>query len=225
MIITASLPHGVRYQYRIHKHKLETLCGQDFEKLKKYVMHSFIECPNHYFLKGPRSSILKFAVIQEKLTPEINEVALLARLGLESNYYQDAHSNVQMFMLSYDQKTIAIETPIWLLPNELEQYREIFKEEQPLTGHIDIIRIENNKIWVWDFKPNAHREKYATTQTYFYALMLSKRTNIPLQKFMCGYFDDKNTYTFDPSKINIQEFIKNPELTPQKTNLYAHIKT
>jgi hypothetical protein len=147
-----------------------------------------------------------------------HEVALLARMGLDSNYYQDAHSNVQMFMLSYDEKTIAIETPIWLLPEELEQYKKLFKEEKPLTGHIDILRIENNKIWVWDFKPNAHREKYATTQTFFYALMLSKRTGIPLNEFMCGYFDDKNTYIFNPSRNNTTRNHKKPPVNSSKDN-------
>ncbi|MCC7574697.1 PD-(D/E)XK nuclease family protein [Candidatus Woesearchaeota archaeon] len=225
MIISASLPHGVRYHYRIHKHKLEQLCEKKYAELKKYIMTSFTNCPNKYFLEGPRSSILKFSVLKEKPPRIQHEVTLLARMGLDSNYYQDAHSNVQMFMLSYDQKTIAIETPIWLLPEEIEEYKTIFKEEKPLTGHIDIIRIENNKIWIWDYKPNAHREKYATTQTYFYALMLSKRSGIPLTEFMCGYFDDKNTYTFDPSKIILNEIIKNHELILQTTTHDAHIKT
>ena len=118
-----------------------------------------------------------------------------------------------------------METPIWLLPEELEEYEDIFKEEHPLTGHIDILRIENNKIWVWDFKPNAHREKYADTQTFFYALMLSKRSGIPLTEFMCGYFDDKNTYVFNPSKILIREIIKNRASIPQNSTRDAHIKT
>jgi hypothetical protein len=222
MIISASLPHGVRYNYRIHKKKLENLSQKNFMKLKEFMMMSFSNCPNQHFLKGPRSSILKFSVIREKLERQEHEVALLARMGLDSNYYQDAHSNVQMFMLSYDEKTIAMEVPIWLMPEELENFDEIFKETKPLTGHIDILRIENNKIWIWDFKPNAHREKYATTQTFFYALMLSKRTGISIENFMCGYFDDKNTYIFDPSKIILQEIIKNPLLAHQKINHDAH---
>lgn len=207
MILSESLSHGVKYNYRIHELKLNNLCQKKFHNLKEFILKSFKDCPHHHFLCGPRSSILKFSILQDKLPRIDHEVALLARLGLDSNYYQDAHSNVQMFMLSYDEQTIAIEVPIWLMPQELEQFQEIFKETKPLTGHIDILRIENNKIWVWDYKPNAHREKYATTQTYFYALMLSKRSNIPLENFMCGYFDDKNTYTFDPSKINLQEII------------------
>ena len=222
MILNKTLHHGGKYQYRIHKKKLEHLCGNGFENLKKYIVQSFEKIPDEYFFKGPRSSILKFSVLKEKLSRIEHEVAILARMGLESNYYQDAHSNVQMFMLSYDEKTIAMEVPIWLHPQEFDEYKKIFKEEQPLTGHIDILRIEDDKIWVWDFKPNAHREKYATTQTYFYAYMLSKRSGIPIENFMCGYFDDKNTYIFDPSKIKIQEIIKNPLLIPQNSNLCAH---
>lgn len=205
MILSKTLKHGARYNYRIHKHKLENLCGNGFEQLKKFIISSFNNIPDEHFLKGPRSSVLKFSVLKEKPIKVDHEVTLLARMGLDSNYYEDAHSNVQMFMLSYDEKTIAMETPIWLLPEELKEYQYIFGEENPLTGHIDILRIENNKIWVWDYKPNAHREKYADTQTFFYALMLSKRSGIPLSEFMCGYFDDKSVYTFSPEKIKIEE--------------------
>ncbi|MBU4503046.1 MAG: PD-(D/E)XK nuclease family protein [Nanoarchaeota archaeon] len=69
-----------------------------------------------------------------------------------------------------------------------------------MTGHIDILRIEDEKIWVWDYKPNAHKEKYASTQTYFYALMLSKRTGIPLDDFRCGYFDQNHAFAFKPEE-------------------------
>ena len=124
-------------------------------------------------------------------------------MGLESNYYDNAHMNVQMFMLSYDNKTIGIEIPIWLHKEEFANFENLLKSELPLSGHIDLVRIENGKIWIWDYKPNAHREKHAATQTYFYAIMLSKRTGIPLENFRCGYFDDKHSYVFDPNAIKI----------------------
>ncbi|MFP4568036.1 MAG: PD-(D/E)XK nuclease family protein [Candidatus Woesearchaeota archaeon] len=225
MLITKSLPHGIKYHYRIHKNKLEQFCQTNFQDLKKFMMHAFTNCPNHHFLSGPRSSILRFPITNNPIYKQNHEVALLARMGLESNYYEDAHTNVQMFMLSYDEKTIAMEIPIWIHPEEFQHFKELFKDKMPLTGHIDLLRIENNKIWVWDYKPNAHREKYATTQTYFYAYMLSKRTGIPLTEFMCGYFDDKNTYIFNPSKIKLADAIKNHESIHQKRVLAAHIKT
>jgi len=103
-------------------------------------------------------------------------------------------------MLEHDNKTISVEIPIWLHNYELDNYKEIFKSTEPLTGHIDLLRIEDNKIWVWDYKPNAHKEDFATTQIYFYALMLSKRTNIPLDNFRCGYFDSNYAFTFKPEE-------------------------
>lgn len=204
MILKSSLKHGgyEAYQFRIHKSKLSKLCTGELDRLKQFLQDVMVECPHEHFLEGPRSSVLKFK-LPVKLINEPNHVEILARIGLESNYYDNAHMNVQMFMLAYDSKTVAIETPLWLLPEEYESFKETFSSEKPLSGHIDILSIENGKIWIWDYKPNAHREKYAATQVYFYALMLSKRTGIPLENFMCGYFDDKNTYTFSPSEITI----------------------
>lgn len=202
MILSTSMKHGGQYHFRIHQNKLEKLSGNGLEPLKLYLQRVRVDCPNDYFQKGPRSSVLKIK-INSKAEEKEHEVKGLARMGLESVYYDNAHMNVQMFMLAYDNKTIAIEVPLWLEPHEHEKYNELFKSTEPLTGHIDLIRIEDEKIWIWDYKPKAYREKYADTQTYFYAVMLSKRTGIPLKKFVCGYFDDKNSYIFEPSKIEL----------------------
>ena len=107
-------------------------------------------------------------------------------------------------MLENDENTIAIEVPLWLEANEIELYENLFQSKNPLTGHIDLIRIEDGKIWIWDYKPSAKREKYASTQVYFYALMLSKRTGIPLDNFMCGYFDSANCYIFKPEPQHLE---------------------
>ena len=108
-------------------------------------------------------------------------------------------------MIERDNKTLAIEVPIWLEQNELNGFFDIFKTEKPLTGHIDVLRVEDGKIWVLDYKPNAIKEKYAATQVFFYALMLSKRTNIPLENFRCGYFDDKDAFLFKPNLNQIDK--------------------
>ncbi len=202
MILSTSLMHGAQYQFRLHKTKISELCISELTKLSDYLYAVMKNCPSIYFEKGPRSSILRFSV-GANLEELKHEVSILARMGLDSNYYDNAHMNVQMFMLSYDNKTIGIEIPIWLHKDEFEKFEELMKSDLPLSGHIDLIRIEDGKIWIWDYKPNAHREKYAHTQTYFYALMLSKRTGISLDKFMCGYFDDKKSYVFNPGQVMI----------------------
>ncbi len=200
MILTTVLNHGPKYYFKVHKKKLENICED--AKLKEFLYETLKNCPDKYFLKGPRSSVLKVN-LDADIQNQDHEIKLLARLGLESNYYNDAHLNVQTFLLAYDEKTIAMEVPIWMHVDEHEKYEELLKTNKTLSGHIDLIRIENGKIWVWDFKPNAHREKFAHTQTYFYAYMLSQRTGIALENFMCGYFDDKNVYVFSPSKVQL----------------------
>ena len=163
-------------------------------------------CPNEYFQKGPRSSALKFNIPSISLAHLPNyETSELARLGLEINKerFFENHPKVQNFMLENDNKTIAIEVPLWLNSTELSLYDEIFNTRETLTGHIDLLRIEDSKVWIWDYKPNAFKEKYASTQVYFYALMLSKRTGISLNNIRCGYFDSKDTFIFSPVNVKL----------------------
>lgn len=201
MIRHASFEHGWFYHYRVHDKKTELL-NNGLDPLKNYLYNVFENCPHEYFERGPRSSKLRFKMgIQPK---EItgHEVSLLTRYGLEQNEgrYNSNHSKVQVFMLENDDKTVAVEVPIWIQEGEMENYREILRTREPLTGHIDLLRVEDGNVWIWDYKPNAHREEYATTQTYFYALMLSKRTGINLKKIRCGYFDSCYAYVFRPEQ-------------------------
>ena len=198
MIKNLVLEHkGGYYNYKTHEVKIDSLCG-NFPSLSGFLGEMFINCPNNYFNHGPRSSALKFTLNNLNLHQvKGHEMSDLAKQGLIFNKdaFREAHPRVQTFLLENDDKTIAMEVPIWLNPNELDKRA---KMNSPLTGHIDILRLEDGKIWVWDYKPNAFEEKYAATQVYFYALMLSKRTNISLDNFRCGYFDVKYSYMFKP---------------------------
>lgn len=200
MIRHMSFDHGWYYFYRVHEEKLVNL-AQTFPLLAQYLYSLFEFCPNEYFRVEPRSSHLRFPMRDVALHSILNhEVCALASVGLDVNEdrYASNHSKVQVFMLENDASTIAIEVPLWLTANEWSQYPTFFSTDSPLTGHIDVLRVENGKIWVWDYKPSASCEKFAATQVYFYALMLSKRTGIPLNQFSCGYFDGSVAYTFDP---------------------------
>ncbi len=198
MIQHVSLDHGWYYHYRLHKAKMNML-SQKYESLRAYLMEMFDNCPQQPFIKGPRSSKLRFDLGIKPRQVDNHEVTHLAREGLAWNKYKTAHSNVQVFMLSHDDKTIGMEVPIWVEPEEAgEKYTELFNTDQPLSGHIDVLRLEGDKLWVWDYKPGAHKEKYASTQVYFYSLMLSRRASIPLNRIMCGYFDEHTSYVFKP---------------------------
>jgi hypothetical protein len=200
MIQQTLLNHGhVPYQYMIHRPKMELLVNNGFSPLKNFLRETFANCPDEPFRTGPRSSALKFSLGIEPKKVENHEVIHLAREGLLQNRWKTAHSNVQGFMLSKDSSTIAVEVPLWLHQKEFSQSLK-FSQDGPLSGHVDILRVEDGKIWIWDYKPKAVKEKYATTQTYFYSLMMSKRSGIPLDKFMCGYFDDKDCFIFKPDE-------------------------
>jgi len=123
----------------------------------------------------------------------------------EENYLGAPHDRVEACALDTDPAALAAEVPIWLkqsdligLPISQEILNKIFAGGETLTGHIDLLSLEDNKIWIWDYKPRAHKERYAATQLFFYALMLAKRTKLSLEKFRCGYFDEHRAYLFKP---------------------------
>ena len=193
MIKNISMDHKWYYRYRIHTLKSSSLC-KNFPELNKYLEETFAKRPDHYFKEGMSGSKLNFNLNLDVHNLKAHEICELAKNALSIDTKKTAHTKVQLFLLENDNKTIASEVPVWIHPNELE----IKKINEVLTGHIDLLRIDNNKIWVWDYKPNASQEKYASTQLYFYTLMLSKRTSIPLENFRCGYFDEHNAFVFMP---------------------------
>ena len=212
MIKHISFKHGWWYFYRVHEPKTQVLT-KNYPELKKYLYDMFENCPHPYFEVEPRSSKLKFN-LQDLNIKHIDkhELTELTKQGLSANAqrYQSNHSKVQLYMLENDANTLAIEVPLWLHSEEFPDYEKLFGTNNPLTGHIDALRIENDNIWIWDYKPNARLEKFASTQVFFYAYMLSKRTAIPLTNFRCGYFDALNTYVFNPNSCKLTQ-------TQQKT--------
>ena len=186
--------------------KMSKLCKDNLFSLRQYLEKMFKECPHDYFQRGPRSSALKFKLNNLDLMHVRNhDLSNWTLKGLEVNgeRYKTPHSKVQVCMLENDKSTVAVEIPLWLEPQEAEFYQSLFKTNDPLTGHVDLLRVEDNKIWALDYKPNARQEKFAATQVYFYALMLSKRTKIPLEKFRCGYFDHEDCYLFKPDECSL----------------------
>ena len=211
-----ALPHkGGSYIYGINLNKIESLCNNGLKNLKSFLISAFDNCPNNLFNSGPRSSQLKIKLNNLNLTEIKNhEISLLTKESLNkyNNFFRTPHSKVQMFMLENDKNTIAMEVPLWLYPNELNDYEKIFNSKEALTGHIDLLKVDDNLVWIWDFKPKAHEEEFASTQVYFYALMLSRRTNIHLEKIRCGYFDEFNTYVFKPEEKFIKEISDSKDL-------------
>jgi len=196
--------HPWPYHYYIDTEKLHLLTPK---KLSNYLIEMSSKCPHDKFLSGPRSSALKMKSLAKPIEVPANDVCRLAKEGLEWGLQGTAHGNVQLHMLKNDFKTIGVEIPLWLDENEYSQMGLKFKESGPISGHIDLVRIEDDKIWIWDFKPKAHKEKFADMQVLMYAIILSHRTNIPLEEFRCGYFDENTSFVFEP-KLGLIEPLK-----------------
>lgn len=199
MIARTVLKHGWFYHYRINKSNLEKLSIEALSPIKKYLQEVFDDCPNQLFESNLRGSKLKFNIKSDIFKINNHEISNWTKFALE-NYssYKTSHSKVELCLLERDGLTVATEVPLWLNREECDSLKHIFESEEPLTGHIDILRIEDGLVWIWDYKPNAIKEKYASTQVFFYAYMLSKRTGVPLEKFRCGYFDENISFVFKP---------------------------
>ena len=193
MILSRSIKHGWYYHYKIESEKVSKVKDAGFDDLHSFLYKVRSDRPDHLFNKGPRSSQMD---LSHNLTVEetTHPISQFARMGLESNYYDDNHMNVQMFMLGYDRGTFAMEVPIWLSQDDAEGYTNILETEEALTGHIDILRLEEDTIWIWDYKPKAHTEKTAHFQVALYTIMLHVRTGVPWNNLRCGYFDDKKVF-------------------------------
>lgn len=204
MIQQQFLPHtGGVYWYRVHLGKMRHLDNGVFEGLRNFLLRMFQECPHAFFQEGPRSSRLQFALPLEVRKISGHEMCGLARKGIQMNHHRGSHLKVQSLLLERDAATLAVEVPLWMLASEFRDYERTFQSSLPLTGHVDILRVEEGKLWVWDYKPGAREERFAATQVYFYAQMLSLRTGIPLEAIRCGYFDEDSAFLFRPEPVAI----------------------
>ncbi len=109
------------------------------------------------------------------------------------------HLAVQDFMLANDEATIACEVPVYLAPWEVSGM------DRPLSGHIDILQIRGDRVWILDYKPNARYNVQAyLTQVFLYGVCLSRRTEIPMEQIGLAYFDDRDYF-----EVNV---LKQPKL-------------
>jgi hypothetical protein len=194
--------HQQVYEFKYHTLKTN-IAGKTFPALKSYITSIYKTpyfIPESVFQGGPRCSELRIDLKPEKITKHNNapKLALLAQTLAKTN--RDRHQQVENTFLINDTATIAIEVPVYLKPNELtkqEQSTYGLNLTAPLSGHIDILQVRFNKIHILDYKPDARRtDRSAAEQLFLYAMALNKRTRIPLNNFICAYFDDKNYYEF-----------------------------
>lgn len=204
-IRTHSFKHQWFYRYRVHYPRLEKVS----RSFSSFLTSAFENCPNHIFRNSDFScSKCKIALSIKLEHHTEHELIDLAKRSREHDSVKGRHENLQKYFLDNDRKTIAVEVPLWAESNEFKNksYEKVFKTSESMTGHIDLVRYasgpdKKSRVEIWDYKPGAYNEKYATTQVFLYAFMLSVRTGIVLSNISCGYFDEVDVFTFEPSQV------------------------
>lgn len=199
ILVSKTFKHnGLAYNFKFHKPKLEMLCGENgFSKLSEYVKGFDSGCPEFFEKIEKRCSKLKLS-LKVKKESRRNLACKLASLALKAcERNKERHSIVENFMLINDNATVASEVPVWLWEKNLGF---------GISGHIDLIQVRNNKIYILDFKPGAEKEKEekVASQLYLYASGLSFRTGISLDRFICAWFDDSIYYEFSPAEADVR---------------------
>jgi transposase-like protein len=192
------LHNDLAYNFRYHKPKLEMLCNErGFSPLIGYLKRFEKGCPSFFDDIENRCSQTELAVRIEKET-RYNNACRMADIALKScNINSQRHSAVENFMLINDSSTIACEVPVWLWEKNLDM---------GVAGHIDALQIRQGKVFILDFKPEAVREneRKVASQLFWYASGLSFRTSIPLEKFMCAWFDEETYHEFCPVEAKVR---------------------
>ena len=195
--------HRQVYDFRYHDLKLN-IHGKQFPGLKAY-LHALEKDENEQLLgesalfdNGIRCSDAQETMREKLSMPEFRHhsphpASGMATLALTlARTARDRHPMVESFFLANDSATVAVEIPVYLTSPELRELG--LPDEVPLTGHIDIIQVRYDRIYVLDYKPDAAAEKNAPGQLALYALCLARRADVPLAKIRCAYFDANDYY-------------------------------
>lgn len=180
------------FLYQYHKPKADLFLKQ-YPSLKYYLENINSIIPKAIFSSSQRiSKIAKENGLNQNinLTAKNNYAVKLADLAMQlAEDKKQRHSIIENIMLINDTATIAVEIPVYL------------QTPQTITGHIDMLQMRYSKLHILDFKPEKISNKEAVSQLSLYAKALSSITKIPMEKFICAFFNNKVYCEFCPELI------------------------
>jgi hypothetical protein len=105
------------------------------------------------------------------------------------------HEPILKNILIKDKDAVAIEVPIW---NR--------QENNVITGHIDLIQIENDVVKVIDYKPEGNF-LLSLPQVAMYGFLFKSKLN--LKRVRCISFNKQGAWEYDPNilKMDIKEYL------------------
>lgn len=208
---------GQIYNFGFHRGKTDLIIEETYRNYKLRAIKDFLElviaeCPHQVFKESKnRASEFKnvFSLDQVRITKKENLASEMTRFVMQAvANRKDRHEAIQRFMLFCDSTTLAVEIPILLDRDDIFHFRNVLnfdvpleiKEEEVITGHIDIIQLRNGMIHIMDFKPSARKVK-PIEQLTIYALALSRLTGLRLYNFKCAWFDEDDYFEFYPLHV------------------------
>lgn len=208
---------GQIYNFGFHRGKAELLIEETYRNYKLRAIKDFLElviaeCPHQVFKESKRrASNFKniFNLDQVRITRKENLASEMARFVTQAvANKKNRHEEIERFMLFCDSTTLAVEIPVLLDKEDIIHFRDRLdfdvplevKEDEVITGHIDIIQLRNGVVHIMDFKPGAKKEK-PIEQLTIYALALSRLTGLRLYNFKCAWFDEDDYFEFFPLHV------------------------
>ncbi len=99
---------------------------------------------------------------------------------------KDKHLQVQDYLLKNDEAAIAMEVPVW-------------SGFLRLTGHIDLIRIRDERIEIVDYKPEGRFLRSMPQVAVYSYLLDSCYPNLQLENMKCVSFNESEAWMYSPS--------------------------
>ena len=223
IFIHQNIPYAFNWNINNHKAKLSQLNPRrkEFIKLGTYFKRVYQgDIPNNLFntreyhrisqfkIHGIKISFLnslsKKLIREQKIryldsNSELPQYAQKVFQSFKNNgiSISPGHEPILKYILIKDKNSLAIEVPIW------KKFYNTY-----LTGHIDLIQIQDNIIKVIDYKPEGNFI-YSLPQVASYGLLVKNKFN--LDELKCISFNKKEAWEYDPIILlkDVREYLLN----------------
>jgi len=185
--------HKQVYPFTYHHLKLNIHSKQRPE-LRRYINWIERSLNRDMFLKGPRCSSTEIdqdpnTEGKDNLTPELTQLAFNSQ---PKNSNRSPHEIVEEFFLINDSSTVCTELPVFINTDEVD-----LDINEPITGHIDLIQIRYDDLYILDYKPNLNNPERHASQLQLYKKAIQERTSIPKDKIHTAVFNKHSYYEFE----------------------------
>jgi hypothetical protein len=209
--IHQNIRYSFNWNLRNHKEKLNQLDSnrEEFKRLGTYLKNIYQgSIPNNIFntktitrvsqfkVRGLKNGFLRSfskKLIKDGRIQKFDSNSKLPKFAKKvyEIYHQNqinrtpGHETILKNILIKDNDSIAIEVPIW----------NVNKNNKHITGHIDLIQIENNTIKIIDYKPEGNF-LFSLPQVATYGLLIKKIIHV--DKINCISFNKISAWEYNP---------------------------